>query len=191
MLTYTDKEILAAIHSGDDDKVLGYLYKAYLPKIKGMVLKNNGDEDEAQDIFQDAIMAFYKQVKTGKFKEQYQIGAFIYSVSRNLWINYIKKKNKSISITEREYIIPLEEDVLRDMITKEREKKVMEVFSQIGERCQELLTYSIFRKYSMKEICKRMGFSTENAAKTRNYKCKQKLIRLVKENQSLNSFLQE
>ena len=189
-MAYTDQEILAAIRSGDDDKVLGHLYKTFLPKIRSMILKNSGNEDEAQDIFQDAILAFYKQVKTGKFKEQYQIGAFIYSVSRNLWINYIKKKNRSVSISEKEYLIPLEEDVLKDMITKEREQKVMEVFSQIGERCQELLTYSIFRKYSMKEICERMGFSTENAAKTRNYKCKQKLIRLVKDNQSLKKFLQ-
>ena len=189
-MVYTDQEILAAIHSGDDDRVLGQLYSVYLPKIKGMILKNSGTEDEALDVFQDAVMAFYKQVKTGKFKEQYQIGAFIYSVSRNLWINYIKKKNRNISISEKEYLIPLEDDVLNDMITKEREKKVMEVFSQIGERCQELLTYSIFRKYSMKEICQRMGFSTENAAKTRNYKCKQKLIRLVNDNQALKKFLQ-
>lgn len=34
----------------------------------------------------------------------------------------------------------------------------------------------------MKEICKKMGFSTENGAKTRNYKCKQQLISLLKKN---------
>ena len=96
-MRFTDVEIINYIKQGKDDAVLKYLYKKQWSVIRNYVIKNNGSEEEAQDIFQDAIVAFYKQVKLGKYNMNYEIGGFIYSVSRNLWINKVKKDNKYIS----------------------------------------------------------------------------------------------
>ena len=188
-MKYTDEQILLAIQQGNDDKVLGQLYKHLMPKVKRYILSNNGDNEEAEDIFQDAILIFYKQVKLGKFKDKYEINGFVYSVCRNLWINRVKKRNRNTGLSSKEYALSHDGDMLQDMITEERERVVMEIFSMIGERCKELLVYSVFHKYSMKEICQKMGFSTENAAKTKNYKCKQKLISLVGENKAVKNLL--
>ena len=188
-MEYSDKDILSLIRKGDDDRALSYLYKKVLPKIKHLIHSNSGDQDEAYDIFQDAIMIFYKQVKLDKYKDEYEIAGFIYSVSRNLWINRVKRKNKSVSISEEIAVYETDSNLLDDLITEERETLVVQMLSEIGERCKELLLYSVFHKFSMKEICEKMGFSTENAAKTRNYKCKQKLIELVKNNPSIKDLL--
>ncbi len=59
------------------------------------------------------------------------------------------------------------------------------LMDQLGERCKALLTLSVFDKRSMKEICGIMGFSSEDAAKTGNYKCKQRLMKLIKVTPSL------
>ena len=85
-----DKSVIAAIKSGKDDKALKMLYNVLLPKIKAYIRSNNGSEDEAFDVFQDAVVIFFKQVVTGKFDTKYSISAFVYSVSRNLWINRVK-----------------------------------------------------------------------------------------------------
>ncbi len=188
-MQYTDKEILNAIRAGKEDSALAFLYKKVLPKIKHYILGNSGNEDEAFDIFQDAMLVFYKQVKMDKFKEEYEIAGFIYSVSRNLWINRVKQKNRSVSMPEGMAVEAPEPGLLDGMITKEREEYIMKLLSELGERCKELLLYSIYHKFSMKEICEKMGFSTEDAAKTRNYKCKQKLIALVKDNPSVKELL--
>ena len=81
------------------------------------------------------------------------------------------------------------ENVIDSIITEERAALVRALFAKIGDKCRELLTYTIFHKYTMKEVCERMGFSTENAAKTRNYKCKQQLIRLVDDHEALKGML--
>jgi RNA polymerase sigma factor (sigma-70 family) len=188
-MQYTDKEILNSIRIGKEEKALAFLYKKILPKIKHYIITNSGDEQEAFDIFQDALLIFYKQVKTDKFKEEYEIAGFIYSVGRNLWINRVKQKNRNISLPESSSFIESEGNMLESLITKEREAFVLNMLSDLGERCKELLLYSIFHKFSMKEICEKMGFSTENAAKTRNYKCKQKLVELVKNNPSIKDLL--
>jgi RNA polymerase sigma factor (sigma-70 family) len=186
---YTDKEIVELIRQGEEDRALGFLYKKILPKIKYLIKKNSGDDDEAYDIFQDAILIFYKQVKVGKYKEEYEIAGFIYSISRNLWINRVKKKNRSVNFFGETPEIEVPESALDDLITSERETMVMKILGELGERCKELLLYTIYHKFSMKEICEKMGFSTENAAKTRNYKCKQRLIELTKDNMVIKGLL--
>lgn len=188
-MEYSDKEVLSLINNGEDDRALSFLYKKLLPKIRHLVKNNSGDDEEAYDIFQDAILIFYKHVKNGKFNTQYEIGGFIYSISRNLWINRAKQKNRTTALTPGDSEVE-DNNILDDLITKEREDHVMKMLSSIGEKCRELLLYSIFHKFSMKEICQKMGLSTENAAKTQNYKCKQKLVELVKDNSYLKDLLQ-
>jgi RNA polymerase sigma factor (sigma-70 family) len=188
-MQYTDQQILYSIRSGEEEKPLAYLYKKVLPKIKNYIKSNSGDEEEAFDIFQDAMVIFYKQVKTDKFKEEFEIGGFLYSVCRNLWINRAKKKSRQVGMPEYGPDISSDSDVLDDLLTQEREELVMRMLSGLGERCKELLLLTIYYKYSMKEVCEKMGFSTENAAKTRNYKCKQKLVDLVKNDLSIKDLL--
>jgi DNA-directed RNA polymerase specialized sigma24 family protein len=92
---HSDKEILGAIGKGDD-RVLEHLYKQVLPKVKSYIARNSGNNEDARDIFQDAVVIFYKYVKTGKFDVQHDIAGFIFSVSKNLWINSAKRKNKVV-----------------------------------------------------------------------------------------------
>ncbi len=186
---YSDQEILDAIISGKDDKALEYLYRSLQPKIVQFICANNGGVEEANDIFQDAVLIFYKQVKTEKFKPEYEINGFIYTICRNLWINRAKRKQRTTELSQHEYFIESDIDLENELITHERSRLIMSLLEQIGERCKQLLLCSVFYKYSMKEICEIMGFSTENAAKTRNYKCKQKLLKLLEDNPALKDIL--
>jgi RNA polymerase sigma factor (sigma-70 family) len=186
-VNYSDEVVLKAIKNGDD-RVLIHLYKQVLPKIKTYILKNNGSEDDAKDIFQDSVLIFYKYVKQGKFNPENEIAGFIFSISRNLWINQAKKKNRVVELSES---TPMEFEIsfADELITREREEFVVKMFSKLGETCKQILLYSIYHKFSMKEIKEKMNFTSENVAKTKNYKCKQRLISLVKENTSVENML--
>ena len=186
--SFTSDKILKAIANGEDRLVFNHLYEDCLPKIEKYILRNNGDKDEAYDIFQDALLIFYKQVKLNKFKKEHEVHGFIYSVGRNLWINRIKKRNKQVSMDGQVFIN--DTNPLQDLITKERETIISEVLGKLGERCKELLTFSIYQNYSMDKIREAMGFSTVNAVKTKHYKCKQRLIKLVKDNKAFKNTLQ-
>jgi RNA polymerase sigma factor (sigma-70 family) len=190
-VAYTDKEVLTAIRAGNDDEVLKYLYKHVLPRIKRYVIKNSGDEDDAKDIFQDAVLIFYKHVKLGKFNDENEIAGFIFTVARNLWINLARKKNRAVALTDEAMTYGTDETVAEQLITKEREEFVVKMFALLGETCRALLTYSIYHRLSMKEIKEKMGFTSENVAKTKHYKCKQRLIGIVKDNASIKDMLQE
>jgi RNA polymerase sigma factor (sigma-70 family) len=180
----SDQEILSAILNGEDNRVIPLLYKDILPNVSRLICSNNGSKDEAKDIFQDALMIFYKQVVEGSFNaSKYKIHGFIYTISRNLWINYYKKKNRIIRIEpDQEMDIIQEDNILQTLMDNERTEEIKKVFSHIGDKCLEILTYTFFQKLNMKEIAEKMNLSNENAAKTAHYRCKHKLINLIEGN---------
>jgi RNA polymerase sigma factor (sigma-70 family) len=186
------KEIIKAIKTGDNTFVLNHLYKEILPRIRKMILKNSGTEDDAKDIFQDTVLIFYNQVKLNKYYEDKDIGGFMYTVARNLWINKAKRANKFVQVNDTEiWEGSSEADALDDLISKEKESAIEQVMSKIGEECKKLLKYSIYEKLSLKEIASKMGYSSEGVAKTYNYRCKQKLVNLVKDNPNIISLFKE
>lgn len=184
-----DSQIIEAIKEGRDDKALNNLYTDVYPKVESFIVKNGGDEDEAADIFQDAVLIFYKQVKKEKFKEDNPISGFIFTVSRNLWYNRIKKKNRNNHLSEYEYELPNDKNVMDDLLTEERENKINQLLSYMEEKCRNILIYSIFHKFSMKEISKKMGFTSEDVAKTKNYKCKKKLMKVLQKHPDLKNLI--
>ncbi len=177
-----EKDIIKAIKTGNNELVLNQLYKEILPRIKKMILKNSGTEEDAKDIFQDTVLIFYNQVKLNKFDESKEIGGFMYSVARNLWINKAKTSNRFIQIATEESLKDSEKNALEDMISQEKIQAIETMMNQVGEECKTLLKYSIYDKLSMKEIAQKMGYTSEGVAKTYNYRCKQKLVNLVKDN---------
>jgi RNA polymerase sigma factor (sigma-70 family) len=171
--------VLSAIREGKDGKALGALYKNLLPKIRAYVKANNGSDDEAFDVFQDAVVIFFKQVMTDKFDEKYKVSAFIYSVCRNLWINRAKKINKHVDVDNSLNQIH-SDDFVDEIYNREKRQIVKDLFEKLDVKCRELLTLSVYQNLSMEDIKNRLGFASENAAKTSNYRCKKKLTQLIK-----------
>jgi RNA polymerase sigma factor (sigma-70 family) len=184
-----DKAILDAIKNGQDDEVLKALYEKLYPHIEAFILKNSGTHDEAADVFQDAVLAFYKQVKKNRFDEHYTVSGFIFSISRNMWYNRVKKRNRNIELNEETHDSPEDKNVMDDLISKEREANINYLLNLLEERCRTILIYAIFHKFSMTTIKQKMGFRSEDVAKTKHYKCKQKLIKVLKENPRLKNLI--
>ena len=184
-----DKAILDAIKNGQEDEVLKALYEKLYPHIEAFILKNSGTHDEAADVFQDAVLAFYKQVKKNRFDEHYTVSGFIFSISRNMWYNRVKKRNRNIELNEETHDSPEEKNVMDDLISKEREANINYLLNLLEERCRTILIYAIFHKFSMTTIKQKMGFRSEDVAKTKHYKCKQKLIKVLKENPRLKNLI--
>lgn len=183
---YTDNELIELVRKGESNKALLFLYKTIQPKVSTWISQNNGSIEEAQDIFQDCVIVFYKYVINSKFKEEESIEGFIYSVAKNKWINKAKQNKRFVNDEIKVETYKTEEETLESEDLNEVIKNLLE---QLGEVCKELLTYSIFYKLSMEDIALRMEYDNANTAKTKNYKCKQRLVKLVKNKAELRNRL--
>jgi RNA polymerase sigma factor (sigma-70 family) len=174
-----DKDIIESIKEGKNTQILEDLYEKVLPKISKYICKNSGNKDDAFDIFQDGVIIFYKYIITGRFREEFEISGFLYTVCKNLWINKVKHDKMLIRIEEKHESTDNYENILDFIITKEREEEVRRLLMKLGEKCRKLLQYVFFYQLSTKEICEKMGFSSADTLKTKKYKCKKQLLEII------------
>ena len=74
-----------------------------------MVLKNNGTEEEAQDIYQDALIVFWEKVVKDELTLTAKISTYLYSICYNLWLKELDRKRR-LSHEEKDTSIQQEHD---------------------------------------------------------------------------------
>ena len=144
-----DKELIEAIKQGQDSKVFSKLYEHTFPKIKSFVIKGGGQEEDAQDIFQDAVMAFFRIVLKGTYQHKTEVDAYIYVVARNAWYAKNKKDVKTTtldSVATYEYEEYGAENKIMD---GEKQLALKKLLSSLGERCENLLINTIYYNMSL------------------------------------------
>jgi RNA polymerase sigma factor (sigma-70 family) len=166
-----EKEIFERIQGGDE-KALELLYKKYYRMMTKLVITNSGTEDEARDIYQDALIVFWQKARSGKLVLTSKISTYIYSICQNLWRKELDRK-KRLSSEEKDAQVSI------DMETSEKEKIIARCMDQLGETCKKVLMYYYFEEMSMQDIAEKLGFANTDTAKTKKYKCKKKLDDLV------------
>ena len=175
-----DQEIIDSIREGRNQKALDYLYKDPLKKVRHYILSNSGNIDDANDIFQDAIVVLFHYIKTNKYNEAYEIDAFIFKVAKNAWID-LARKNKKINTTIEinDLVLENSDNQLTQLLKSEKLDVFNKLFQQLEANCQELLKLTLFDKKSMREIKEIMGFKHETVAKSQHYRCKQYFSKLL------------
>lgn len=178
--------IIDCIKNRQNEKALSYLYNHTLKKVKSYILNNSGSLDDANDIFQDAVIIFFKSVLENKFESNASVDAYIFTISKNLWINTAKRKRKLVHVDiENQHISTNSDSQLNTIISKEKRTAIDVAYSKLDEGCRKMLGLIAYEKLSMKELKEKMELTSENAAKTMHYRCKQAFHKIIKENSEL------
>lgn len=174
----TDNEVILGILNGSKD-ILERVYKSYFPMILRLIISNNGDEDDAKDIFQESVIVLYHKIQSGNFQLNSKLKTFIYSVCRRLWLKRLSQKNKgTIYVKDFEELIPVEEDLEYHQQKDKEFVQMAEAIILLGEPCKTIIEDFYIKANSMQDICKKFGYTNTNNAKTQKYKCLQRLKRL-------------
>jgi len=176
-----DREILEKVSQGDE-KALEYLYKKHYKMMTRLVINNNGTEDEAKDIYQEALVAFWQKAIGGNLVLTSKISTYLYSVCLNLWRKELDRKGRFAESDK-------EELTFQEFEKKERVRIIQECIAELGDTCRKILTYHYFDGMSMTDIAKKLNLANTDTAKTKKYKCKKKLDLLVKRKYSSSDFL--
>jgi RNA polymerase sigma factor (sigma-70 family) len=175
-IKYTSDESLIQGILCSDERALTYLYKEYAEMVNHLILSNSGSKDDADDIFQDTIIILYEKIKSGAFVLRSSLKAYIYSVSRNLWLYKLRQMSRDSKLNESFMIIP-DDNINADSFYEENEKqnKITEYIRLLGESCKKILLLFYYEKLSTKEIAIKMNLAGSDYVKTQKYRCLQKL----------------
>ena len=175
---YTIEAIIKGLKNSDNE-LLRYVYKKYYPEIRFFVIKNSGNDDDAQDVFQEALVAIYKKIKNDSLELRCSFKTYFYSVARIVWLrNLEKKKIKTTELSENQIHVDLDDDLDTMLQEQERFRLYQKHFLTLHKDCQEILRLHL-EKVSMKEIQERLNFKTEKYVKKRKYQCKEILVKRI------------
>lgn len=182
MIDYSNLDLLNGILR-NDTVVLQFIYKNFYSKINFFIKKNSGDDDDANDIFQEAIIIIYRKLKNNELLLDCTFETYIYSICRLLWLKHLEKiKIEKENIKDNhEYNDDLYDDSLEKIIDQnERYRLYQKHFENLGKDCQKILQL-YFDKVPIKNIAQIMDFKSEKYAKKRKFKCKEYLIKSIKQ----------
>jgi len=164
--------------------VFELLYREYFSLIDQLVQKNQGNLEDAKELFQETMIVLYKNVRDNKIDNtSIQIGTYIYAIARNLWLNTLKQRKSvgTIEFLDEVNVSPLVYDDL-DLEEKNENNQQYEsvriALEKIKDDCKQIILDSYYRKLSLATIAQKMGYS-ESFIKVKKYRCMEHLKKLV------------
>lgn len=182
------KGVVKAIKQGDEQPLLE-IYRQYRNEfLTWAVFNYSCSSEEAKDIFQDSILAFYENVKNDSLTQlTCDIKTYIFGIGKYKLLNLIKRNARLVTLDGHEMINEGENnlDIMHD---KEHNRKIVEEYlNKLPEKDREILRLYYIEGQDMKTIAEKMGYKNANVAKKKKYEVFKKLALLVKPN--LRTFL--
>lgn len=191
---YTDAELIAAISAGRElNDAIQYIYRQYSQATSSFIMQHGGSEQDADDIFQETVVAFIEVVQKGKYRGEASVKTFLNSIARNYWFNEIKKRDRS-GLRDKQFELSREKneaDVSHYISEMERKRQLRELVDQLGESCRKVLLLFYYENLSMKEMVEHLPYDNEQVVRNKKYKCLQALAGLIKDNPAIARQMQE
>jgi RNA polymerase sigma factor (sigma-70 family) len=191
---YSDSELIVAISDKIElnDAILS-LYRQYSDLVSSFLISYGASEQDADDVFQETVIAFINIVQQGKFRMEASIKTFLVSVARNIWRNEQKKRLRTDFREQRfESGRPQSEDGINEWINEsEKKKQLRDLVYMLGEPCRKLLMLFYYENLSMREMLNHLPYENEQVVRNKKYKCLQQLTDMMKNHPSIAGQLNE
>lgn len=188
--TNNQSEVLQALLT-NNEVVIDRLYVSNYPKVEYFILNNNGNKQDAKDIFQEAFIVLWRKVRGGNFVPQNETGVegFLYRVAKNKWLDYLRsakyKKSESFDHLTDNRLMKENTEIEKDENHyEEKLSSAMAAFKHLGKDCQVLLKKFYFEKKNMQEIAKELVIGSASV-RNKKYRCMQSLKDLVNNKREL------
>lgn len=183
-IIHTDQRFVTALLHNNAATVKE-IYERFSPKVKHYILQNNGTEDDAADIFQEALIDIYRQAKEKSLQLTCPFEAFILLICKRKWLNELKKRKLKMVTNDSEELSNAGEDVFalaeQMQIQEGKAKLFISMFEKLGEKCREIIRWCLSGK-PQEEIAAAMGVSYGYLRKKKS-ECMATLIQSIKSQQ--------
>lgn len=174
------KNLFIALLNGDSKGILK-IYELVFPLVRNYIVSNNGNLEDAEDIFQKALLFITTKHKTNNLKKPQNIEPYLYVICKNLWLKELRERKKHQANTNV-YEVSDENNAKQlaiEILENDRWELYSRSFNLLSENCKKILTLFL-KKISRKDIATKLGYSNETVVRQRIFKCKSTLIKFIK-----------
>lgn len=186
----SDSKIITYIREGGrkENLAIQALLNDNRTKIKALILKNKGNENDAESILIEGVTAVVFNIRKDKFKGGGTLGTYLYSICRNLWLKSLKKNSRFVDAETNENL----SDEVQSPLDSYNDQQIKDILNfltkRLGDSCREVLRLWALH-YSMTEIANQLGYKNAQIAMNKKSKCMTKLKEMVKKSPFANDLL--
>jgi RNA polymerase sigma factor (sigma-70 family) len=169
---------ITALLQGDENTIR-VIYNSVFPKVKKFTLNNNGTASDAEEVFQEALYQLIVRAKLKGVTIKSSFDGYLLTICKNLWYKELNKRNKEVRNEGVFELKEKEDDRIASILQQDRWDLFEEMMTKLSENCMNLLK-DYFNKVPYSTIVEKFSYATENAAFQRVFKCKEKLMKLIK-----------
>lgn len=172
-----NKKYLEALVNNDSNGTLE-IYTKFYPKIASFVLNNKGGTEDAQDVFQDALI-YLIYVYKEKSIEIHSFEAYLFTICKNIWRRRLKNKKEWVM---KDGIYPLVDkstNMSLFILEQQRQELYNENFTRLSENCKSVLSL-YFNTMNYEDLLQTFSYNSIDVARQRVFKCRKKLTQLIK-----------
>jgi RNA polymerase sigma factor (sigma-70 family) len=151
------------------------LYKFYFPSVAAYITQNFGNNEDAEDIFQEAIIVLLEKIRHTDFVLTSSLKTYLFAIAKNLWLKRLRD-NKLITVDNLDkYQQESEQFPFEVQPEPTNEEKVTSWLTKITQNCQRILKAIFFYKEPMESLMQKMGWKNKHTAASQQYKCIQQV----------------
>lgn len=161
-----------------------YLLDTFWGSVYAFQLKQTQNDNDAEDITIQTFSKAFDKIDT--FDEEYQFKTWLITISKNVYIDFLRKKKASINTETTEeqekevYAMvddaPSPEDKI---ITEQNLAKLLKDIKKLKPKYQEVINLRYFQELSYKEISEQIGEPINNV-KVKLLRAKKLLAEIIK-----------
>jgi RNA polymerase sigma-70 factor (ECF subfamily) len=142
----------------------------------------NTDEEMAGEIYQQAFIAFYYNIRDGKVSTlSSSLKTYLFAIGKNIAREQFRINARFIPEEDNINLDEWDTSMEDSLEVTERQMALDHVLKKMGDPCQTVLRLYYFDDYSMAAIAEAMKYKTEQIAAKRKFICLQQIRKLLKD----------
>lgn len=169
-----EEQLIQELRDGQDRAFI-YLYRENFSNTFHYVTNNSGTSEDAEDIFQEALIVLVKKLREQTFELNVKVSSYLYAVATKMWLYKLRSRK---GIYENPDFLENQMDLnisLGDSDNQEAHFAIVEhTMSILKEECRKMLSLFYFERKSMIEISGLLGYS-QDFVKVKKSRCMNEL----------------
>jgi len=140
-ITSPNIELVDRLKKGDR-LAIKELYQIAYPECASFIKNNKGTANDAEDFFQESMVVLYRKIREPDFQLTSHVKTFLYSITRNLWLNELRKRSKSglklvmDEQSDKEYVLTTEDQIEEKEDAEKKHNLIAKMILQIEGNCK-------------------------------------------------------
>ncbi len=186
MIKYSDAHIIEGIRNREHD-VLKHIYEEFYPMVRLLIIRNHGNDLDAEDIFQEAMVSIFEKARNNRIRLSCSFKTYIYTICRNLWLQQLERNHTALKFEDHEKPIVLEEQLVYEEDIRLRRKIFQRHFMELTDKCRKILLMFIER-VTYEEIARMLNLKNKQIVVKRKYECIRSLISRIQNDPEYKRF---